>query len=312
MYVATFHRTLVAFDQQANALRQVRRFPEPGDRLVLVDLPGTIVTQVQEMPPGSRPRFAGGPLDGCEYAEAGAPGTFTLSRNGMFGGADLVGDVIAFDRTMAREWELFQFTSPEAARNLLRPVQDANAFGQVVRAMIDAGKPISLHWGCGPRRIEGFLNIDKSAFLSYHDDYFLFDFTEQAWPIPDACVDYIYSEDFIEHIPQKNQIAFLAESLRVLKPGGYNRVNTPCLRDAMRRSDFTKGFAGVYFAEYDLWSHVALFTPESLAELARIIGYRHVFLTAKNRATSPLAALDLRPLGDRDDVVGNIFADLLK
>ena len=46
--------------------------------------------------------------------------------------------------------------------------------------------------------------------------------------------------------------------------------------------------------------------------MASIIGYRHVFFTAKSHGTSPHAIADTRPGGDRNELVGNIFADLLK
>jgi predicted SAM-dependent methyltransferase len=70
----------------------------------------------------------------------------------------------------------------------------------------------------------------------------MLDFTQKSWPIPDSSVDYIYSEDFIEHVPQRSQVAFLAEAFRVLKPGCYNRVSTPCLAASMgANSDFSKG-----------------------------------------------------------------------
>jgi hypothetical protein len=80
----------------------------------------------------------------------------------------------------------------------------------------------------------------------------------------------------------------------------------------MTHSDFARGFSGVYFEEFDRWNHISLFTAASLQELALMIGYRHVFFTAKSRGTSPYAVPDLRPYDDRDDLLGNIYADLLK
>lgn len=314
MFISTHHRTLLAFDLRTGSLRQVKAMPETGSSLVVVDVPESTVTRLQSEGIGNLHAafIGGGPLDGCEYIGNGAPGTFLLRKNGFFGGAEQVSDAILFDRELARAWEVFQFVSYEAGLNLLRPIQDMHAFAERVRLLRHDGRPVCLHFGCGPRRIVGFLNIDKHPYLTHSDDYFNFDFAEQPWPIPDACVDYIYSEDFIEHIPQKNQIAYLAESFRVLKPGCYNRVNTPCLRASMTQSDFAKGFSGVYFEEFDRWNHIALFTPESLRELALMIGYSHVFFTAKSRGTSAYAVPDSRPGGERNELVGNIFADLLK
>ena len=137
--------------------------------------------------------------------------------------------------------------TPRSRRYLIHPIQDADALAENARALIARGKPVCLHFGCGPRRIDGFLNIDKYPYLTHAADYFNFDFVERAWPIPNSCVDYIYSEDFIEHIPQKSQLAFLAESFRVLKVGAFNRVNTPCLRASMQQSDFARGFSGSLF-----------------------------------------------------------------
>jgi hypothetical protein len=189
------------------------------------------------------------------------------------------------------------------------------AFARCVAARRDSGRPVCLHFGCGPRLIDGYLNIDRVAFTEIPNgtEYFAFNFAERSWPIPDSSVDYVFSEDFIEHIPQKYQITFLAEAFRVLKAGCYHRVNTPCLHASMKRqADFAKGFAGMYFEEYDRWGHIALFTKGSLEELARLIGYRQVIFTAKGKGTSPCAVADTRPGADRDELTGNIMVGLLK
>src|ERR1700688_2226492 len=111
-----------------------------------------------------------------------------------------------FHATHANAWEKFKFVTCDEAAVLLHPIQNEDAFAESARALIAAGKPVCLHFGCGPRRIDGFLNIDKYPYLTHSINYFNFNFVEQMWPIPDACIDYIYSEDFVEHIPQKDQL----------------------------------------------------------------------------------------------------------
>ena len=180
------------------------------------------------------------------------------------------------------------------------------------------GQPVKIYCGCGDIIRNGFLHIDVTMFapafaLSNTEDYFLFPFADRAWGLPDASVDYIFHEDFIEHIDQLQQIQFLAETFRVLKKGGWHRVNTPNLIDTMtRHSTFADGFKGVYTGEKDLWSHVSLLTPDYLAEIAGMIGYRKVAFTKKSKGRSPFAVPDLRPYADRDGASGNIFADLRK
>ena len=315
VYIATHHRTLIAVDEHTGLLRQVKQLPPTGSRLALIDISDREIEHLKaDGVTANHPAafIDAGPLAGCEYVASTDQTTFSLRKAGFFACAQQISDDVVFHATIANAWEMFRLVSHHEAAVLIHPIQDADALAENARALIARGKPVCLHFGCGPRRIDGFLNIDKYPYLTHAADYFNFDFVERAWPIPDSCVDYIYSEDFIEHIPQKSQLAFLAESFRVLKVGAFNRVNTPCLRASMQQSDFARGFSGVYFEEYDKWSHIALFTPASLQEMASITGYRHVFLTAKSRGTSPHAVADTRPGGDRNELVGNIFADLLK
>ncbi|MEI7513688.1 MAG: methyltransferase domain-containing protein, partial [bacterium] len=106
-------------------------------------------------------------------------------------------------------------------------------------------KIIKLHFGCGPRILKGWINIDLS-FVPYvdklynytdkyyppeirgtKDDFYAINITEVGLPLPDNSVDVIFHEDFIEHLDQRGQIIFLAETYRTLKPGSVHRVNTP-------------------------------------------------------------------------------------
>ena len=57
------------------------------------------------------------------------------------------------------------------------------------------------------------------------------------------------------------QFQFLAETLRVMKPGSWHRVNTPNVITAMKlHSNFKKGFRGVYTGE-EKWGHISIFSP---------------------------------------------------
>jgi Domain of unknown function (DUF4422)/Glycosyltransferase 61/Methyltransferase domain len=197
------------------------------------------------------------------------------------------------------------------------PVEEIARFQKKVSDLIGDNKPLKIYCGCGEVPRIGFLNLDIKEwapdFMSINpDEYFIFPFADMAWGIADNCVDYIFDEDFIEHITQLQQIQFLAESLRVLKPGGYHRVSTPSIIASMKRfSNFRDGYSGVYTGELQ-WDHISLFSHFSLKEIAELIGYREVIFTTKNHSVSPFAQDDTRPGHDRDEVVGNIFADLQK
>jgi predicted SAM-dependent methyltransferase len=61
-----------------------------------------------------------------------------------------------------------------------------------------------------------------------------------AKPLPfgDGCVDWVYAEHLIEHVPPLVAIGWLSEVRRVLAPGGLLRVTTPDL------AKYVRGYAG--------------------------------------------------------------------
>jgi predicted SAM-dependent methyltransferase len=198
--------------------------------------------------------------------------------------------------------------------------QELRGFSDRVLSLARAGQPVKIQVGFGWTPQPGFVNLDIHPLLEEGDhrfdavDVFYFPYADMTWPIPANCVDYIFHEDFIEHISQRQQVCFLAEALRVLKNGGWHRVSTPCLRASMmRHSRFDDGMEGVYTGEWTNWDHINLFTRHSLEEMARMVGYREVVFTQKNQGVSPYRlANEVRPDQDRDPLIGNIFADLLK
>jgi len=200
------------------------------------------------------------------------------------------------------------------------PEQELRDFSARVRSLIEAGQPVKVQVGFGWTPAPGFVNIDVHPLLQESDnrfagvDVFFFPYADMPWPIPANCVDYVFHEDFIEHISQKQQVCFLAETLRVLKEGAWHRISTPCLNASMKRhSHFEDGMEGVYTGEWDNWEHINLFTRQSLEEMAKLVGYRDVVFNLKNQGVSPHRLTnEVRPGDDRDQLVGNIFADLLK
>jgi SAM-dependent methyltransferase len=51
----------------------------------------------------------------------------------------------------------------------------------------------------------------------------------RPFPVPDGCLDRIFSEHVLEHVNFEDGVRFLSESLRALKPGGLIRVVTPAI-----------------------------------------------------------------------------------
>jgi predicted SAM-dependent methyltransferase len=151
---------------------------------------------------------------------------------------------------------------------------ELQAFAGKVAELNRLGLPVMIYPGCGDTIARGFINLDIEVHQKLRADdprwgkcdMFIFPFADMAWPLPDNSCDYIFHEDLFEHLTQKQQFGLLAETLRVLKPGEWHRINTPCLAESMRRhSRFHEGFQGVYFQEWDKHGHVSIITRDIVA-----------------------------------------------
>lgn len=91
--------------------------------------------------------------------------------------------------------------------------------------------PVRLHLGCGKNILPGYINVDKVDFpgISYKWDICM------GIPLDDNSVDYVASQDLLEHIPPENKVFVINEIWRVLKPGGIMEHNVP---NAGSQNDF--------------------------------------------------------------------------
>jgi predicted SAM-dependent methyltransferase len=194
-------------------------------------------------------------------------------------------------------------------------------------------QPLKLHFGCGPRVLKGWINIDIAFepyenYLQYYtdthypesirgnkNDFYEINLIKTGLPLPGESVDLIFHEDFFEHLTQKEQIIFLAETRRVLKKGAVHRINTPNLKASMRdNSTFEKGKDGVFTGEWDWWHHYSVMTPAILEDMAKIVGYSEIKFNSRNNSIiANMLPLEYRPdEKDRPAADSNVFADLIK
>ena len=93
-----------------------------------------------------------------------------------------------------------------------------------------ADHPVArLHIGCGENELPGWLNTE----LCPRGSQIYLDAT-QPFALPDTCIDVVYSEHMIEHVPWIGGRAMLRECFRVMKPGALLRIVTPNLAFLMR------------------------------------------------------------------------------
>jgi ubiquinone/menaquinone biosynthesis C-methylase UbiE len=109
-----------------------------------------------------------------------------------------------------------------------------------------SGDPIVLELGCGARRREGRIGIDKLDLPSVD---IVADVEEGLPFLPNDSVDEIHSKSFLEHIRNFEQL--MREMVRVLKPGGRAHIFVPHFSNPYFYSDPTHvRFFGLYTFQY--------------------------------------------------------------
>ncbi|MBV9493369.1 MAG: methyltransferase domain-containing protein [Acidobacteria bacterium] len=107
------------------------------------------------------------------------------------------------------------------------------ALAELRKAFLGTNPPRvrALHAGSGMQYLPGWINvdIDRAHTIDVAGDLAI------SLPFRDASLDYIHSEDFLEHLDFQAGKRFLRECRRVLKRSGVMRLLTPDLRRIIER-----------------------------------------------------------------------------
>lgn len=162
-----------------------------------------------------------------------------------------------------------------------------------------------LQIGAGPTKSPDWLVTDIDVKLRRRTIYL--DGTKR-FPIPDASIDYVFSEHMIEHIPYPAACAMLKECFRVIKPGGRIRLATPDLDKYMDLR--TRDLSEVQRA-YIEWNTKTFLPPDTPVAPIFVINnqfrnYGHQFLfdeTCLRDAISKAGFVDIKrmPIGESND-----------
>jgi predicted SAM-dependent methyltransferase len=119
-------------------------------------------------------------------------------------------------RSLARDALLRAKISERFAQDLRREV---HLLGVRVRRRLD----VRLHVGCGPRRLEGWLNVDGWPQPGVD---LVCDLREPL-PLRDASCALVYTDHVVDAIDVEFRPPLFREFHRVLKPGGVARIVVP-------------------------------------------------------------------------------------
>lgn len=152
--------------------------------------------------------------------------------------------------------------------------------------------------GCGPKHLRpDWWNTDVHAFPGVDE---AMDATGE-WPWRD-CLDFVFGEHFLEHLPIDRAVAFLVNAGNALRPGGRIRLTTPSLEWVLRthfdlqetvRDKILSATFGMNRAFHG-WGHKFLFTKPMLHWILEDVGYQEIIFCDYGKSpTKDLENLEL-------------------
>lgn len=173
-----------------------------------------------------------------------------------------------------------------------------------------AGGHTRIHYGCGTVLLEGWLNVDLHV-SNVPGTSLRLNITERH-PFPDATFAYGFSEDFFEHLDQQDQLIFLTEAFRTLKPSGVLRLACPCLDGVLKVHYAHNTLEAALLARHEAYEqheHRHFPAREELRLMALHIGFREVHF--REFGESPHAVLAGLEARENQRPV-NLHAELVK
>jgi len=152
---------------------------------------------------------------------------------------------------------------------------------------------MKLHVACGNRILDGWDNRDMSRPPKGTKSFNAI----EPWEYPDNSIDVIYSEDFIEHLDQKDQFKFFDQAYKKLKVGGIFRMNFPDIEWSLKNWIITKNGLKVNREYYHApGGHVFIPTKEYLLTILPHFGFKAIQIYERNKSNIPNFEGDSRPI----------------
>lgn len=120
-----------------------------------------------------------------------------------------------------------------------------------------------LNLGSGDQPQSGFVNVDLWGPADARFNLL------NRFPVPDAWVQEVYTHHVLEHFTIRDVERILAESFRVLAPGGLMHSSVP---ETVEAPTITRDFVARAFGH----AHKSMFTERLLGELLAVAGFAEV------------------------------------
>lgn len=170
-----------------------------------------------------------------------------------------------------------------------------------------------VHYGSGYIPLRGWMNLDYIIYADNKNfpDEVKVDLTKRH-PFADNSFNFGYSQDFLEHMMQADQLIFLEEVFRTLKLGGVLRLSFPSLSGSLKQYYTKKDYFGFVAGKYGAFTqhiHFHLPTFEELEEMCKFIGFTKIYKVNYGESTySELCNLDTR----EEQMELNLLVEVIK
>lgn len=105
---------------------------------------------------------------------------------------------------------------------------------------------LSIQLGCGPRKKQGWVNLDLKREADIRLDL------RRSLPFSDGSASFVYSEHFLEHLDYPVRVGFLLdECRRILEPGGKISLVVPDIEVVLRA--YVLGGSPEYYNAQKRW-----------------------------------------------------------
>lgn len=144
------------------------------------------------------------------------------------------------------------------------------------------------------------INVDVRPGPRVH---FVVDFNADDWPISSDEFDVVLSVFCIEHVSWRRVPNFVAQCLRVLKPGGQLALVSPNTEAQMRhilgKPEFDGDEGSMLFGDQDYPenSHRAAFSPVSMTKLLQAAGFENVLVQPYGQLATDMVVTATKPSG---------------
>lgn len=90
-----------------------------------------------------------------------------------------------------------------------------------------------IHYGCAEKLFANWINVDFRPFRKVGFTSYKINLVDRH-PFPDSSFSFGYSQDFIEHLQQSDQICFLTELFRTFRMDATIRLSFPGLEGVLK------------------------------------------------------------------------------